>query len=152
MIGYANNATLDLKNVILDSKTMKVSGGGECTGGVIGYIGNSTVCGPSSNKFDYVENADNVAVPSYSRFTPMYSSDVYGKDKNGGVIGKMCNVAVKRISAQCTVSGIGKYTGGLVGYASDSSSFEDSTFGGTIIDGGESDTGGISAILLVQHL
>lgn len=143
-IGSAENSELDLSNLILDSYTMKVKGGGECTGGIIGYIGNSSVCGPSSNKFDYVEgNSSSVVVPQYSRFTPMFCGFVDGKNKNGGIIGKMCNVTVKQLSAQCTVSGSGQYTGGLVGWASNASSFEDSTFGGERVDGNGSDTGGI---------
>lgn len=145
--GLVENATLDLSNLIFDSNTMKVSGGGECTGGIIGYIGDSTVSGPSSNAFNFGGSTSNIVVPKYSQFTPMFTGSVNGKNKNGGIIGKMLNVTAIQLSAQCTVTGNGMYTGGIVGHSIGSSQLTQCSFGGGTVTGHSDATGGIAGYL-----
>lgn len=144
--GYVVNSTIDLSNLVFDSSTMRVSGGGECTGGIIGYLGNSTITGPAENEFDFWNGSQNY-VPKYSSFTPMFKGIVQGHNKNGGIVGKIEGSTARRISAQCSVTGSGQYTGGLFGYVAPSCTIEDCTFGGGQVTGHGDDNGGVIGIV-----
>lgn len=150
--GYAVNTTCDLTNLVFDSTTMYVKGGGECTGGIFGYLGDSDISGPESNGFDFWDSSmQAVTVPEYSRFTPMFKGVVNGLNKNGGVVGKLENSTARRISAQCSVTGNGQYTGGLFGYVAHVCTIEDCSFGGGQVTGKGDDNGGIIGILSQEN-
>lgn len=144
--GYVTDATIDLTNLIFDSTSMHVNGGGECSGGVIGYMGNSTITGPSANEVEY-QSGSQYEIPQYSRFTPLFKGEVTGVNKNGGIVGKMENSTIRNLSSQCTVTGNGQYTGGLIGYLTGNCTVENCTFGAGKIVGKGNDVGGIVGLV-----